>query len=157
MKTFLLSACAAAVIATTASTAFAGQFTTIDNGPSGAIIRVDDNGNYNYNQNYRWPNQTPGYGNQDRDWDGDRDRDWRDNDRRWDDRDRNDGRYGWGNHGILPPRVIVRYLDRNNFRYISQPMLAGRIYQVKAINPRGQKVKLYIDAYNGHVVKVKYR
>jgi len=39
--------------------------------------------------------------------------------------------------------------------YISRPALAGRFYQVKARTPDGHKVKLYIDAYSGRIVKVK--
>jgi hypothetical protein len=57
----------------------------------------------------------------------------------------------------LPPRVIVRFLDRRNYSYISRPVLDGRYYQVKAINPRGRKVKLYIDPYSGRIVRWKYR
>jgi peptidase YpeB-like protein len=69
---------------------------------------------------------------------------------------------GWGNgygggydYGVLPPQTIVHYLHRNGFSYISEPALAGRFYQVKALDPRGRKVKLYIDAYSGEIVKVK--
>ena len=69
----------------------------------------------------------------------------------------NNGGYGYGNrdHGMVSPRWIVRNLQRHDYRYISRPVLSGRFYQVKAINPHGRKVKLYIDAYRGRIVKVK--
>jgi hypothetical protein len=34
-------------------------------------------------------------------------------------------------------------------------MLSGQFYQVKAVNPRGHNVKLYIDRYSGEIAKVK--
>jgi len=55
----------------------------------------------------------------------------------------------------IPPHWIVRNLERSDYRYISRPVLSGRFYQVKAVNPDGHKVKLYIDAYTGQLVKVK--
>jgi opacity protein-like surface antigen len=122
MKTLLLSACAAALIATGASAASASDFVVRHDNAAGAIIRIDD--------------VRPGYG--------------------W-----NNGGYGWNNghgyrqHGMVSPRSIVRNLQRHDYRYISRPVLSGRFYQVKAINPRGHKVKLYIDAYSGRIVRVK--
>ncbi len=70
------------------------------------------------------------------------------------------GGYGQGHgggygYGILPPHAIVRHLHQNDFSYISQPVLAGRFYQVKALDPNGRKVKLYVDAYSGRIAKVK--
>jgi hypothetical protein len=67
------------------------------------------------------------------------------------------GGYGYRdrNHGMVSPRSIVRNLQRHDYRYISRPVLSGRFYQVKAINPHGRKVKLYIDAYSGRIVKIK--
>jgi hypothetical protein len=79
-------------------------------------------------------------------------------------RDRYDPDFGddWGNgygggygYGVLPPYEIVRYLDQSGFSCISQPALAGRFYQVKALDPNGRKVKLYVDAYSGRIAKVK--
>lgn len=67
-----------------------------------------------------------------------------------------DGGYGGGyGYGVLPPHVIARYLHQNNFTYISQPVLAGQFYQVKALDPYGRKVKLYVDAHSGRIAKVK--
>ena len=50
---------------------------------------------------------------------------------------------------------IMRYLHQNNFTYTSQPVLAGQFYQVKALDPYGRKVKIYVDAYSGRIAKVK--
>jgi hypothetical protein len=64
--------------------------------------------------------------------------------------------YGGGyGYDVLPPYAIVRNLQRNNFTYISQPVLAGQFYQVKALDPYGRKVKVYVDAYSGRIAKVK--
>jgi hypothetical protein len=64
--------------------------------------------------------------------------------------------YGGGyGYDVLPPYAIVGNLQRNNFTYISQPVLAGQFYQVKALDPYGRKVKIYVDAYSGRIAKVK--
>jgi hypothetical protein len=73
--------------------------------------------------------------------------------------DNGTGNYGNGGYGysndIVSPRSIVQDLRYQGFSYISWPALAGRFYQVKARDPNGHKVKLYIDAYSGRIVKVK--
>ena len=127
MKNILLSACAAVVIATGASAASAGDIVVRHDNLSGTIIRVDD---------FR-----PGYG--------------------WHDNGYNNYGNGYGNygdyrqHGVVSPRWIVRNLQRADYRYISRPVLTGRYYQVKAVNPNGHRVKLYIDAYSGRIVRIK--
>jgi hypothetical protein len=64
--------------------------------------------------------------------------------------------YGGGyGYDVLPPYAIARNLQRNSFTYISQPVLAGQFYQVKALDPYGRKVKIYVDAYSGRIAKVK--
>jgi hypothetical protein len=71
---------------------------------------------------------------------------------------RGDGGHGQGHgggYGVMPPDQIARYLHQNNFTYISQPVLAGQFYQVKALDPYGRKVKLYIDAHTGRIAKMK--
>lgn len=149
MKTFLLATCAAALLMSAVQTASATDARLFDGVRTGTIIRVGDNdNNYRYGNPYGWPYQMPGYHSYGNGWDND------DNDNGW--------RPGWGQgdynrHNVLPPRVIVRYLDRRNYSYISRPVLDGRYYQVKAINPHGRKVKLYIDPYTGRIVKSKYR
>jgi peptidase YpeB-like protein len=64
------------------------------------------------------------------------------------------GTYNSG-YDSIPPQSIVENLASSGYRNISDPVLSGRFYQVKAINPNGRKVKLYIDAYTGQIVKVK--
>jgi hypothetical protein len=136
MRNILFATCAAIVVATGAVGASAGQFAASYNGGSGAIIRVDDNryyddgynGNGDYNSQYQYQNR--GYNDDSRNAD-------------------------YGDRGIVSPRWIVRNLERSDYRYISRPVLSGRFYQVKAVNPNGKKVKLFIDAYSGQIVKVK--
>jgi hypothetical protein len=136
MKRVLFATCAAIVVATGAVDASAGQFTAPDSGGSGAIIRVDDNRYYDDgydgsgDNGSRYQYRDHGYDN-----------DWRNVD--YDHRD------------VISPRWIVQNLERSDYRYISRPVLSGRFYQVKAVNPNGKKVKLYIDAYTGQIVKVK--
>lgn len=163
MKTLLLSACAAALIATASAPASAGNDTpwTDDNG--NVIVRIGEDQYRPYGDPYAqpWPGEQPNsyrYGHNDSygdDWDQDSDHRWRRHD--------NDSDYGWnngsGDHGyygdVIPPRAIVKWLKRRDYTYITRPMLAGRFYQVKAIAPNGRKVKLYIDAYSGRIVKAK--
>ena len=140
MKNILLSACAAVVIATGASAASAGDVVVRHDNLSGTIIRVDDlrpgygwhDNGYNNGNSYGYNNGN-NYGNYD-----------------------NGNNYGdYRQHGVVSPRWIVRNLQRADYRYISRPVLTGRYYQVKAVNPNGHKVKLYIDAYSGRIVKIK--
>jgi len=76
---------------------------------------------------------------------------------RWGARDGYGQSYGGGGYGydVLPPYAIVRDLQRNNFTYISPPLLEGRFYQVKALDPYGRKVKLSVDAYSDRVATVR--
>ena len=62
-----------------------------------------------------------------------------------------------GNYGVLAPNLIARSLSRKNYSAITRPVLSGQFYQVKAIDPRGRNVKLYVDAYSGQIVKTKGR
>jgi hypothetical protein len=152
MTKFLLSACAAALIGTAASSASAGDFTVTDNGPSGAIIAVNDSGYDGQGRYYGWPNQESNYGSS-YGYDDDDDDGWNRDRRRW------GGNWGqgYGHHGVLSPHRIVRKLARHHFTHISQPVLAGPFYQVKARDPRGRKVKLYINAYTGEIARWKFR
>src|SRR5215470_5752744 len=104
MKTLVLSACAAALIATAGAPASAGQFTVNDNGPSGPVISVGDyyDRNYqpaegnSYGGDYSYGNRGygSGYG--------------------YDNGYRNGG-YGYGsdygNYRVVAPYAIVRYLQ----------------------------------------------
>jgi opacity protein-like surface antigen len=64
------------------------------------------------------------------------------------------GGYGYS-QDVVSPRSVVQSLQQQGFSYITRPALSGRFYQVKARDPNGHKVKLYIDAYSGRIVKVK--
>lgn len=136
MKNVLFAAGAALVVATSAVGASAGQPAAPASGDAGAIIRIDDNRYYDdgYNgggdSSWQYQYQNRGYND-----------DWRNAD--------------YGRRDVISPRWIVRNLERSDYRYISRPVLNGRFYQVKAVNPNGKKVKLYIDAYTGQLVKVK--
>jgi hypothetical protein len=134
MKNVLFAACAAMIVATGAFGASAGQFTAPAGSGSGALIRVDDNRYYDDSYYYDSGYQDRGY---------------------YDDSQRGWSNDGYGRHDMVSPRWIVRNLQRSDYRYISRPVLSGRFYQVKAVNPNGKKVKLYIDAYSGRIVKVK--
>ena len=126
MNKFLLSAGAAIALSMSASVALA------DDG------RYDNYG-YNDSGGSGWQYQYQDNGN------------YRDNSRQ---PDWNNNGYNY-HHDTVSPRSIVRNLQRNDYRNISQPMLSGRFYQVKAVNPRGHSVKLYIDRYSGEIAKVK--
>src|SRR5262245_15584114 len=125
MRTILLATCAAVVTAAGAFGASAAQLTPSPSGDSGAIIRVDD---YYYNNNGDYQNQYPDYDTG-----------------QYQNYDNGYQNYK-GNGQIVSPRWIVRNLRHADYHDISQPMLSGRVYQVKAINPDGHRVKLYIDA-----------
>jgi opacity protein-like surface antigen len=126
MKNILLAACAAIALAMGASAASADD------------SRYDSYG-YNDNGGSGWQYQ---YENNGYYGDNSRQRDW------------NDNGYNY-RHDTVSPRSIVRNLQRNDYRNISRPVLSGRFYQVKAVNPRGHYVKLYIDRYSGQIAKVK--
>jgi hypothetical protein len=144
MKNILLLGCAAIVLAMGTSAAVAD-----DN-------RYYDNGYYYDNGGNGWQNNTLYY-------------DYYDNNgaNNWRYRYQNNGNYDysrqrdWNNdeydysQNVVSPRSIVRNLQRSDYRNISRPVLSGNFYQVKAINPDGRKVKLYIDPYSGRIAKVK--
>ena len=141
MKKILFATCAAIVVATGAWGASAGQFAAPASSGSNALIRVDDHGYYDGGY----------YGGGDSSWqyqyqDSDYNNDW--HHRGWSQGD-------YGNQAMVSPRWIVHNLQQSDYRYISRPVLSGKFYQVKAVNPNGHKVKLYIDAYTGRIVKVK--
>ena len=76
MKTLLLSACAAALIATaligtTGAPASAGQFTMNDDGPSGPIINAGDSRYYDDDgaSSDDWRYQSQGYGDEQGEYD----------------------------------------------------------------------------------------
>jgi hypothetical protein len=127
MKNILLLGCAAIVLTMGASAALADDNRYNNNGYY-YNNGYDDNGwQYRYQDNYN---------------DYSRQGDW------------NNGGYNY-RQDTVSPRSIVRSLQRSDYRNISRPMLSGQFYQVKAINPRGHHVKLYIDRYSGQIARVK--
>jgi len=126
MKNFLLLACASIALTMAASVCSADDGRYYDNGGYYGDGYYDNGDN-----SWRYQNQDYGnYGNYD-----------------------NRG-YGY-NPGIVSPRWIVRDLRQRGYSDISRPVLAGRLYQVKARDVNGHKTKLYIDAYTGRIVKAK--
>jgi hypothetical protein len=142
MKTMLLAACAAVLVAGTAL-------------PAGA--ETNGNGKYDGNSHtgYKWPYRYAHDHNDWYYWNDNRRYGWRHD---WDD---DDWRPGYGGdyyrHGVLPPHRIAHILAMNHYTYITRPVLSGPYYQVKAIAPNGRKVKLYVDPYSGYVVRAKKR
>lgn len=174
MKTLLLSACTAVLIGTASMPAAAGDDVLWRDDSGNIVVRIGEDRYRPYGDPYAqpWPGQQPDYdtyGHNDPygdDEDQDYNHRWRRHDNGWNygwggNGGNNGWNNGWGNNGyygnVIPPRAIVRWLARCDYTYITQPVLAGRFYQVKAIAPDGHKVKLYIDAYNGRIVKTKYK
>ena len=140
MKKALLLACAGIVLTMGASAVLADDNRYYDNGGYGLQDnhRYYDNGYYdNGSNNWRYRYQDNGNYS---DYSGQQD---------WN----NDG-YNYSQN-VVSPQSIVQNLQRHGYRYISRPALAGELYQVKATNAGGHKVKLYIDVYSGRIVKVK--
>jgi hypothetical protein len=140
MKNVLLLACASIVLTMGASAALADDNRYYNNGGYGwqDSNRYYDNGYYdNGGNNWRYQYQDNGSYS-----DYLRQQNW------------NNGGYNY-RQDVVSPQSIVRNLQRNDYRNISWPVLSGNFYQVKAINPDGRKVKLYIDSYSGRIAKVK--
>lgn len=173
MKTLLLSACTAVLIGTASMPAAADDNTLWRDESGNIVVRIGEDRYRPYGDPYAqpWPGQQPDYYNDGHydpygdDQDQESDYRWRRHGNGWNDGWGNGWNNGWNNgwgnggyyHDVIPPRAIVRWLARRDYTYITQPVLAGQFYQVKAIAPNGRKVKLYIDAYSGRVVKAKYK
>ena len=54
--------------------------------------------------------------------------------------------------GLLPPREVVDELRDRGFTEIARPRYDGRNYRVEATSPRGQRVRLVVDAREGDVI-----
>jgi len=173
LNKLLLSACAAAVIATGASSASADQYDRASG--AGVVIRISDH----YQDDY--PYQGYGYG-QNWQYDSDNYGRWGANGAYPNGYDYNHnygygtnygygGNHGYGNYGYrgyygygnnyaggypMPPGVIVDYLYRTGYSEIQTPQFGSGLYLIRARDPKGDKVKLYFDAYSGRVVKSKH-
>lgn len=66
-------------------------------------------------------------------------------------------RQGFQHQATLPRQAIKRLLRRQHFHFIRHLTLRGDVYHARARNPFGRKVFLKIDAYNGLVIRVRYR
>jgi peptidase YpeB-like protein len=127
MRKIFIGGCAALMLMTGAiGAASAGPLSAPNSVEAGTIIRINDNGYYGTDYG-RGSYGNHYYGN---------------------------AGYGYS-QSVVSPWSIVRSLRHQGFSYISQPALAGQFYQVKARDPNGHKVKVYIDAYSGRIAKVK--
>lgn len=54
--------------------------------------------------------------------------------------------------GLLPPREVVDELRDRGFTEIARPRYDGRHYRVEATSPRGQRMRLVVDAREGDVI-----
>ncbi|AWI90000.1 hypothetical protein C0214_18045 [Methylobacterium sp. DM1] len=54
--------------------------------------------------------------------------------------------------GLLPPREVVDELRDRGFTEIARPRYDGRHYRVEATSPRGQRLRLVVDAREGDVI-----
>ena len=144
MKNVLLLACASIVLTMGASAALADDNRYYNNGYYDNGGNWQDNNRYYNNDYYDNGGNNGRYQYQDNGSYSDymRQQDW------------NNGGYNY-RQDVVSPRSIVRNLQRNDYRNISRPVLSGNFYQVKAINPDGHNVKLYIDPYSGRIAKVK--
>lgn len=52
----------------------------------------------------------------------------------------------------LPPGAIYAGLQRRGLRPLSRPRFTGAEYLVDAVNPRGDQVRLVIDAFDGEIL-----
>ena len=156
MKNALLIACAIAAIAAGASTASAGEYRA-PAATGGLFVRVDDHmrydsSDYGYDNGYA-DNGYYGSGG----YYGSNGGYYGSNGGYYAGNGYGSGyRYSDGGYHMLPPNAVARNLYRSGFSSISQPVFDGQYYQVKARDPGGRKVKLYVDAMNGQIVRVKH-
>jgi hypothetical protein len=58
-----------------------------------------------------------------------------------------------GNARPLSPDAIVERLEERGFEDVGRPRYNGSTYQVDATSPRGQRMRIVIDAFQGNVVE----
>jgi hypothetical protein len=61
--------------------------------------------------------------------------------------------YGYGGGGPLSPGEIVDNLADEGFDEITRPRLNGPVYLVTATGPRGLRLNLVLDAYDGRILR----
>ena len=66
--------------------------------------------------------------------------------------------FGYQGRGYrLPAHVIIRSLRARSFRHISTPRFSRGLYHARARDAHGRWVRLAIDPYSGHIVRLLYR
>lgn len=55
--------------------------------------------------------------------------------------------------GPIPPQRVLAQLRRRGFSDISRPLFDGSVYLIEGLNPRGLRVRLVIDAYDGEILE----
>lgn len=63
----------------------------------------------------------------------------------------------YGNRHVLPARAIIRSLRVRQFCRISFPRLRRGFYHARARDAYGRRVRLVIDPYSGHIIRLRYR
>jgi Peptidase propeptide and YPEB domain len=175
MKSFLLIACTAGLLASTALPASAAGPGDHDRSGGSQPLYVRDNDNDWNRQNGQlrplpYPAYGPTYGNVcggggNGGWGGG----WNGGNGGWN----NGGNGGWGssyhqpNNGWsngyyrprrqLPTQAIAYCVQQQRFSKIKDIDFDDGFYKVYARDPYGRKVKLIVDPYTARIVRVKYR
>ncbi|SFG29327.1 hypothetical protein SAMN05192565_101234 [Methylobacterium gossipiicola] len=55
--------------------------------------------------------------------------------------------------GAMPPRAVVWRLADRGFTAVSRPRFDGRTYVVDADDPYGERVRVFVDAYDGAILR----
>lgn len=55
--------------------------------------------------------------------------------------------------GAMPPRAVVWRLNDRGFTAVSRPRFDGRAYVVEADDPYGERVRVFVDAYDGAILR----
>jgi hypothetical protein len=165
MKSLLLIACTAALLASAALPAAAesGRLDAHDRPIGSQPYYGDDNdnqGNWQYGQPK--PRPYPTYGNAcgwNAGWNGG----WGGGSNGgWGGSGYHQPKGGWNNgyyrpRPQLPTRAIAYCVQQQRFSSIKDIDFDDGFYKVYARDPHGRKVKLLVDPYTGRIVRVKYR
>ncbi|MCH7942246.1 MAG: hypothetical protein IIB67_03320 [Proteobacteria bacterium] len=68
--------------------------------------------------------------------------------------------YGRGHNGggyRLPAHVIISSLRARHFYRISMPRFSRGLYHARARDSHGRRVRLAIDPYSGHIIRLRFR
>ena len=75
------------------------------------------------------------------------------------------GFHRWNRHGyaqyyagpVLSKHAVIRVLRAYHFRHITRVRLRGGVYQARARDANGRRVRLEIDPYSGAIIGLRYR